>query len=111
MQARTVEDAIGLIESFRDAVRDRDNVTWRDSDVDNHGDCSAWPWRRRVADPRHARPQHESWDEQEDWPTMICAARWPIWRPGSTPWRRQRPGRKALPVVISKEHVCGVEPT
>ena len=23
---------------------------------------------------------------------------------------RERPGRKALPIVVSEEHVCGVEP-
>ena len=38
MQAPTVEDAISLIESFRDLAANRDGVTWRDNDVDNHGD-------------------------------------------------------------------------
>jgi len=37
MRASSTEDAIGMIEGFRDSSETKDQVTWRDRDVDGTG--------------------------------------------------------------------------
>ena len=37
-KAKTVDDAVDLIEGFRELGRDKHNVAWKDEEVDTYGD-------------------------------------------------------------------------